>query len=100
MERSGGEDWPDRLVEVLGQASTLAVVVDNAEHVIDAVATLVAQILGATNITVLATSRTPLGIPGEALCPIEPLDAEAAVDLFNQRARDANPTWVPTPANS
>jgi hypothetical protein len=65
-----------------------------------AVATLVAQILGATNITVLATSRTPLGIPGEALCPIEPLDAEAAADLFSQRARDANPTWVPTPANS
>ena len=70
VERSGEQDWPARLVEVLGQASML-VVVDNAEHVVDAVAALVAHLLGATPIAVLVTSRTPLGIAGEALFPVD-----------------------------
>lgn len=96
VERPGDEHWPDRLAEALGPTPML-VLVDNAEHVVEAVATLVADLVGATNITILATSRTPLGIPGEALAAIGPLETQAAVDLFHQRGRDADPSWAPSP---
>lgn len=34
----------------------------------------------------LATSREPLGITGEHLYPVRPLDGDAAVQLFTERA--------------
>jgi len=74
---------------------------DNCEHVLDACATLVAQLLrGAAGVRVLASSREPLRVPGEATFPVPALDvpddarggAEAAcadapaVRLFAERA--------------
>ncbi len=48
--------------------------VDNCEHLIGGVADLVAEILQrCPAVRVLATSREPLGISGEALCAIPPL---------------------------
>ncbi len=35
----------------------------------------------------IATSREPLGIPGEDLVPVGGLDPPAAVELFTNRAR-------------
>ena len=50
-------------------------VLDNCEHVIDAVASLVDAILGsAGQVTVLATSREALAIPGEVQLLVTPLD--------------------------
>lgn len=75
------------------------VVVDNCEHVIDAVASALAQVLGACPQTsVLATSRAPLELPGESIVVLAPLelpgpDADprrsAAVELFLRRCHDA-----------
>ncbi len=49
-------------------------VVDNCEHLIDAVAHLVAALLPrCAGLRVLATSREPLAIDGEALVPLAPL---------------------------
>jgi predicted ATPase len=49
-------------------------VLDNCEHVIEAAATLAERLLGeCPRLRILATSREPLGITGEALWPVEPL---------------------------
>jgi predicted ATPase len=52
----------------------LLLVLDNCEHVIDAVATLVDAVLGAAaQVTVLATSREALAVPGEVQVSVAPL---------------------------
>ena len=90
-------DIRSRIVaELSGRPALL--VVDNCEHVIDAAASWIAELLAsAPRLRVLATSRAPLAIAGEAVYALEPLaagDAErpgAAVMLFERRARSARP---------
>ena len=68
----------DRVLEVLADADAL-VVIDNCEHIVDATAELVADILGSCpGVRLLATSREPLGIDGESLYPLTPLGLPAA----------------------
>ena len=56
----------------------LLLVLDNCEHVIDAVATLADAILGAAaEVTVLATSREALAVPGEVQVSVTPLAVPA-----------------------
>jgi predicted ATPase len=63
----------DRLVEALGQRRLL-LVVDNCEHLVAAAAGLVDHLLArCPGLSVLATSREPLGIAGEVLHPVGPL---------------------------
>ena len=69
------------------------VVLDNCEHVIDAVAAEIPELLaGGERLHILATSREPLGVPGEqrwALAPLSTVGAQApAVALFVERAND------------
>jgi predicted ATPase/DNA-binding SARP family transcriptional activator len=62
------------LVRALGEQPTL-VVLDNCEHVIDVAAHLAEGLAQrAESVTVLATSREPLGLGGEVLVPVAPLD--------------------------
>jgi predicted ATPase/DNA-binding SARP family transcriptional activator len=62
------------------------VVLDNCEHVVEAAAALCVQLLAsAPDVRVLATSREPLGIPGEVVHPVAPLDVDHAVRLFSAR---------------
>lgn len=62
-----------RLASALSAVPTL-LVLDNCEHVIDAVADLAARVLAdCADLRVLATSREPLAVAGEALVRIEPL---------------------------
>lgn len=75
------------------------VVVDNCEHVTAAAADAIAGLLAACQApTVLATSRSPLDLPGESLVVLGPLGLPAAdtadtdndsVRLFVERSRDA-----------
>ncbi|MET0132853.1 MAG: BTAD domain-containing putative transcriptional regulator [Kibdelosporangium sp.] len=76
----------DRLVAALtGRAMVL--LLDNCEHVIDAAAQLAARLLAALpGLRILATSREPLGITGEALYPVPMLPARPAARLFADRA--------------
>ncbi|MEU0856722.1 BTAD domain-containing putative transcriptional regulator [Streptomyces griseofuscus] len=68
------------------------VVLDNCEHVIDAAAALAETLLThCPHLTVLATSREPLGVPGESVRPVEPLVPEQAHRLFAERARAVRP---------
>ncbi|MEU6200961.1 LuxR C-terminal-related transcriptional regulator [Streptomyces sp. NPDC047061] len=57
-------------------ARSLLIVMDNCEHVVDACATLLDGLLRrAPGLRVLATSRQPLGIPGEQVFVVPPLRA-------------------------
>jgi len=68
---------------------------DNAEHLLDAVAGLVETVLRrCPAVTILATSREPLGVPGEAVLAVPPLTADDALALFVDRARLARPAFV------
>ncbi|MDW5329007.1 AfsR/SARP family transcriptional regulator [Plantactinospora sp. KLBMP9567] len=63
----------DRLAGAIGSRRML-LLLDNCEHVIEAAATLADRLLGACpQLRVLATSREPLGITGETLCPVDSL---------------------------
>ncbi|MEO3770488.1 BTAD domain-containing putative transcriptional regulator [Micromonospora sp. B9E7] len=73
------------------------VVLDNCEHVLDAVATVVADLVAVTSpeVTVLATSRAPLGLAGELVHRLTALPDDDALALIESRARagGAVPTW-------
>jgi predicted ATPase/DNA-binding CsgD family transcriptional regulator len=92
----------------------LLLVLDNCEHLIDAVAKLADQLLrAASGLRVLATSREALNIDGETVLPVPPLAAPEpgqrltvaqlglfpAVALFVQRAGQATPGFAVTQAN-
>ncbi|MFE3171471.1 BTAD domain-containing putative transcriptional regulator [Amycolatopsis sp. NPDC059090] len=94
------------LADQLGGKESL-LVVDNCEHLIDAVAHLLSALLPrCAGLRVLATSREPLAIDGEALVPLGPLplpeldsDVEqvrdtASVRLFTERASAVRPDFA------
>jgi predicted ATPase len=98
------------LADVLAEYVTgqeLLVVMDNCEHVIDQAAVFTERLLGAgSGLKVLATSREPLRVTGEAVWPLHPLGLPApeaggeemagsgAVRLFVERARDVDPGLI------
>jgi predicted ATPase len=62
-------------------------ILDNCEHVLSAVAELASAIMArCPTVTMLATSREPLGVAGERVVPLAGLDTADAVDLFCDRA--------------
>ncbi|MFF3331218.1 BTAD domain-containing putative transcriptional regulator [Streptomyces sp. NPDC002888] len=85
------DDPVERLVEHCGRRRML-IVLDNCEHVVDAAARLVDELLArCPELTVLATSREPLGVPGELLRPVEPLPEPVALRLLAERGAAAQP---------
>ena len=94
------EPGMDAAVEFLRDRMIL-LIVDNCEHVIDAVVTLIEELLSANPLLfVIATSRETLAVPGEHVYPIPPLDEYDAVGLFLARARAANGNLVLDSATS
>lgn len=82
----GGGDPVAQIVAELRPRNVL-LVVDNAEHVLGAVADLCATVLGdCPNVSVLVSSRQRLGIGGESVVEIGPLTPEASAELFLERA--------------
>ncbi|MEU2176768.1 MULTISPECIES: BTAD domain-containing putative transcriptional regulator [Nocardia] len=88
----------DRLVAAIRERETL-LVLDNCEHVIESAAAFAHRVLGeCRRLRILATSREPLGITGEALWQVEPLalpaedadpgaiESSPAVQLLRDRA--------------
>jgi predicted ATPase len=68
---------------------------DNAEHVLDGVASTVEAVLRACpQLTILVTSREPLGVPGEAVLGVPPLSDDEALTLFVDRARLVRPSFA------
>ncbi len=92
----------------------LLLVVDNCEHLLDAAALLVTEVLAAApGVRVIATSREPLSVPGEHVLPIPPLELPRAqadesldqlrqnesVELFIERASAASGRFELTASN-
>jgi predicted ATPase/DNA-binding winged helix-turn-helix (wHTH) protein len=107
------EDPLPGLVAALGDRRVL-LLLDNCEHVVDAAAGLTAAVLsGAPGVTILATSREPLGVQGERMHRLGPLNtpepspgltaAEAvafpAVQLFVERVSAIVEDFVLTDAD-
>ncbi|WP_394618461.1 BTAD domain-containing putative transcriptional regulator [Lentzea sp. JNUCC 0626] len=90
----------DRIAEVLGAGESV-LVLDNCEHLISAAAEFTTLLLRRVpNLRIIATSREPLAIDGESLCPIGPLAVPngqadvadfGAVRLFVDRANAVKP---------
>ncbi|WP_030760186.1 BTAD domain-containing putative transcriptional regulator [Streptomyces griseus] len=86
------DDPTAHLVEHLAHRPGLLLVLDNCEHVVDASAALAETLLAhCPGLRVLATSREPLGVPGETVRPVEPLPPAPAHRLFAERARAVRP---------
>ncbi|MFJ1564135.1 AfsR/SARP family transcriptional regulator [Streptomyces erythrochromogenes] len=82
-------DPTTRLVEHCAHRSLL-LVLDNCEHVVEAAAELAERLLTqCPGVRVLATSREPLGVPGETVRPVEPLPPDPAHQLFADRGAAA-----------
>jgi non-specific serine/threonine protein kinase len=94
-----GSAW----LSALGQLrrSELLLILDTCEHLVDACGELADTVLRcAPGVTLIATSRQPLDVPGEHAFPLSPLPAAgAAVELFCQRAAAVVPGFSLTPAN-
>ena len=88
----------DRLIAAIRERETL-LILDNCEHVIESAASFAYRVLGeCQRLRILATSREPLGITGEALWLVEPLalpegdaspgeiESSPAVQLLQDRA--------------
>ena len=98
---TGGHiDGRDALIEH-PRTKNAFLILDNCEHVAaDCAAVVQAVLVACPWIGVLATSREPLGVPGELRSRIDPLDVSGAdastsppaVEPFIQRARRLDPT--------
>ena len=109
VDRVADRPLRESLVDALvGQAAL--VILDNCEHVLDAVADLVAEALPRSpGLQLLATSREPLGVEGEHVRVVRSLlvpdddsssDTDAsAIELFEQRARAVRPDFVVADGN-
>jgi len=92
----------------------MLVVLDNCEHLLDWVGPFVDRVRNASeNVGILATSREPLGLPGERIWVVGPLDTPypeartpadvgrfGAVQLFLDRAAAAQPGFTLTADNA
>jgi predicted ATPase/class 3 adenylate cyclase/DNA-binding CsgD family transcriptional regulator len=70
-------------------------VLDNCEHLLDACAELIAAVLGTCReLTLLATSREPIGAAGEVSWRVPSLCvSDEAIELFTDRARRVRPDF-------
>ncbi|MGW0088394.1 AfsR/SARP family transcriptional regulator [Streptomyces sp. NPDC003328] len=94
--RAVAERHDDPLVRLAEHCARrrMLLILDNCEHVVDAAARLVEHLLQhCPGLTVLATSREPLGIPGESLRPVEPLPQPYALELLADRGAAARPDF-------
>ncbi|HEX7994391.1 MAG TPA: adenylate/guanylate cyclase domain-containing protein, partial [Streptosporangiaceae bacterium] len=103
--QQGGGSAMDALADVLAARQVL-LVLDNCEHLVDAVAALSGALLSAADdVRILASSRTLIGVAGETRYRLQPLelqrppkrgatDMSAAFALFADRARQADPHFT------
>jgi predicted ATPase/DNA-binding CsgD family transcriptional regulator len=105
---------PLALVRSYLRDKKLLLVVDNCEHLREAVARLVTSVMkAASDVRIIVTSREPLTVAGEQLVPVPPLELpppdatghvtglwhNEAIRLFTERAAAANGKFELTVAN-
>ncbi len=73
--------------DAAGRAMNTLLVLDNCEHVLTAARAVIADLLDAVaGLTILATSRQPIGSLDEHPVAVPPLSAKDSLALFRQRA--------------
>ena len=95
------------------QGQQALIVLDNCEHVLTPLRTLLPDLLNAApHLKVIATSREPIGVPGEVVLPVRPLSVPApqtsvgelvmdgSVALLVERARAVDPDFEITEENA
>ena len=88
--RDGIAEWiADRRILLL---------LDNFEHLMEAVGDVAGLVGSCPNLHVLVTSREVLRVPGEQAYPVPPLEARDARELFTSRAKAVDPGFAPRPA--
>jgi diguanylate cyclase (GGDEF)-like protein len=111
VDESPGQDLLDTLLDHLAESSVL-LVLDNFEHVIDAAPLIEQLLVAAPGVKVLVTSQHTLGLYGEQIYPVPPLAVpdpaelppgtagvvqarltSPAIALFEQRATAARPDF-------
>jgi predicted ATPase/DNA-binding CsgD family transcriptional regulator len=102
-----GEEPGEVLAAAIGQQEML-LVLDNLEHLVEGCPALIPLLQACPHLTILATSRSRLGISGETIYRVRPLaarsgddadsDTPAAVQLFIERADSVFPAmdWTPS----
>ena len=96
-----GRSSLDTVVRFIGDRRVL-IVLDNCEHVLDAVAELTTTLLSnCAQLTLLTTSREPIGLAGEVIYRVPSLSLDDdAIELFADRARRARPELTLTDDNA
>lgn len=83
----------DAILWWLDAGERVLLVLDNAEHVLEETAALVAELLeGAVECTVMVTTRQPLHVAGERIVPVGPMLDDDAETLFWERALAVRPS--------
>ena len=104
----------EQLIRVLSRRGALLLILDNAEHLSDAVAAMTLYLLAhVPGLRLLVTSRRRLDIAGETVLLLTPLEAPgpaaahaerllefAAVSLFVDRAKTARPDFTLSERNA
>jgi len=92
-------DTLQAVLDTTGDKS-MTLFLDNCEHVIDGCARIAETILRhCPKTSIVATSREALGVTGEQTWLVPPLLSEDAVQLFTDRARAVQPSFVVSDAN-
>ena len=107
VAEENGRPLLETLADALRQRA-MVLALDNCEHLLEACARLCQRLLAAApDLRVLATSREPLRVAGEAVWPVPPLAVASAdgtvseaVRLFADRAAATAPGFALTPANA
>jgi len=85
-----------QLGHAIASRGPCVLILDNFEHLVDrAEATVGRWMRQAPEARWLVTSRARLNVEGEVLQPLEPLPADAGVELFVLRARGLHPGFTP-----
>jgi predicted ATPase/DNA-binding XRE family transcriptional regulator len=94
IRERAGQPLIDAVADAL-RRKRLLLILDNCEHVVGAAVAAVDKIAGdCPDVRILATSRQPLGVPGERTYRLESLGAEASTALFSEGAQRADPSFV------
>ncbi len=92
VKRSAGDRLAAAREHLRNRSSLL--LLDNCEHLLAPAAAVARDLLAAApGLRIIATSRIPLGVIGEAVCNLEPLPQNDAIDLFTSRAEAAVPNF-------
>ena len=96
-----GQPTMDVLLRFIRDRQML-ILLDNCEHLLDASAELIIGLLAACPaLTLLATSREPIGVTGEVSWRVPSLSlADEAIELFSDRARRTKPEFRVTAENT